>query len=97
MTSFWNITIWQALGVAEQAAIASGGAWNAFYFVRHARDGRGGRRLAAAGLALLFAALAVEAVAGLGVLSSAAEVARRAPLTLGVLYTTALIASGGRR
>ncbi len=97
MTSFWNHTLWSLAGAAEHAAIAVGGAWNAVYFVRRVREDRGGRRVAAAVLALIFASIAVESVAGIGVASTAAEVARRAPLALATLVTTALLLSGGRR
>ncbi len=97
MTSFSNITFWAGLGAAEHAAIATGGAWNAFYFARRARLDRGGRRLAAAVLALLFGALALEFALGVAVADTAAEVARRAPLTLGTLAVSTLTATGGRR
>jgi len=77
-------------GAAQQAAIAVSSAWSALYFsfrlisrdaAAHDESSRA-RRVAAGILALLFAAIAVEALAGLPVASTPAEVARRVPLLL---------------
>ncbi|MDA0270360.1 MAG: hypothetical protein O2919_04955 [Chloroflexi bacterium] len=95
MTSFSNITVWAGLGAAEHAAIATGGAWNAFYFARRAVLDRGGRRLAAAVLALLFASITLEVLTG-SAASAASEVALRAPLTLALLAVTTLTLPGSR-
>jgi hypothetical protein len=95
VTSFSNITIWAGLGAAEHAAIATGGAWNAFYFARRAVLDRGGRSLAGAMLALLFTSIALDVLAG-GAASAASEVALRAPLTFAILAVTTLTLPAAR-
>lgn len=70
------------LGAVQQAVIAVASAWSARYFVAHVGSGPRGRRLAAGLLALLFVAVALEAVAGLPVADTSAEVWRRTPLLL---------------
>lgn len=70
------------LGTAQQAAIAVSSAWSALYFVRQLASGAHARRVAAGVLALLFVAIAVEALAGMPVASTSAEVLRRTPLLL---------------
>jgi len=88
---------WSATGAAQQVLIATSSALNASYFIRRAfgtPEGRQpslGRRLAAAALALLFAAIAVEAAAGIPVASTGFEVARRMPLLLATLTVAWLV------
>lgn len=85
------------LGAAQQAAIAVTSAWSAIHFSLRFRDRRSpegarARRLAAGILALLFAAIAVEAFAGLPVADTSAEVVRRTPLLLATV-SVALVVS----
>jgi len=77
-----NLPSASIVGAVQQAAIAVSSAWSAAYFALRVRHGARGRRVAAGILALLFAAIAVEALAGLPVASTSAEVARRTPLLL---------------
>ena len=79
------------VGAAQQAAIAVSGAWSALYFSLRAASGTGSRRLAAGVLALLFAAIAVEALAGVPVASTTTEVARRVPLLLATVSVALLV------
>ncbi|MGE3961149.1 MAG: hypothetical protein AB7F65_05650 [Dehalococcoidia bacterium] len=84
------------VGAAQHAAIAVSSAWNACYFaLRLLRPGTRGRRLAAAVLALLFIALSVEALAGLPVAATSAEVARRTPLLLATTGVAILVSYRG--
>ena len=81
--------LWTAIGLAQQAVIAVGGLWNATYFGLRAREGQRGRRVAAGLLALLFLAIALEALAAIPIGASAAEVMRRTPLlvaTVGIAF-----------
>ena len=87
------------IGMLQHAAIAVSGAWSAAYFVAQSRRGAGARRLAAGVLALLFAAITLEAVAGLPVASTATEVARRTPLLLATVSVACIVSyrPGGAR
>jgi len=77
-----NLPSASTVGAVQQAAIAVSSAWSAAYFSLRLKQGSHGRRVAAGILVLLFAAIAVEALAGLPVASTSAEVARRTPLLL---------------
>lgn len=79
------------LGAAQQAVIAVSSAWSALYFVRQLTSGSRARRVAAAVLALLFVAIAVEALAGLPVASTSADVLRRTPLLLATTSVAFLV------
>lgn len=98
MNGFWSTT-----GAAQEAAIAASSAWSASYFTRRALCAASrARRVAAALLAVLFAGVALEALAGLPVADTTAEVARRVPLllaTTGVAYLVSYNAGtdGGAR
>lgn len=90
---------WTVTGAAEEAAIAASSAWNASYFARRAfarvsHDSRA-RRLAAGVLALLFAAIAVESLAGVPVADTSIEVGRRIPLLLATVSVAFLVSYGG--
>lgn len=77
-----NLPSASIVGATQQAAIAVSSAWSALYFSLRVKHGPRGRRIAARILMLLFAALALEALAGVSVSSTSAEVARRTPLLL---------------
>jgi len=81
---------WSTTGAAQQAAIAASSAWGASYFACRALcAATRARRVAAASLAMLFAGVSLEALAGLPVADTAGEVARRVPLllaTTGIAY-----------
>lgn len=78
---------WTGAGAAQQVIIAAASVWNAAYFTRRARSGSWARRLAAGLLALLFLGVGLEALAGVPVSASMAEVLWRMPL---LLATTAI-------
>ena len=86
-----NLPSAAVLGAAQQAAIAVTSAWSALHFVRQLNSGTHARRLAAAVLALLFVAIAVESLAGLPVASTSADVLRRTPLLLATTSVAFLI------
>jgi hypothetical protein len=92
---------WTVTGAAEEAAIAASSAWNASYFARRAvarvstTGSERARRIAAAVLALLFAAVAIEALAGIPVADTSAEVVRRTPLLLATVSVAFLVSYGG--
>jgi len=77
-----NLPSASILGAVQQAAIAVSSAWSAVTFALRLTHGPRVRRVGAAILVLLFAAIAAEALAGLPVASTSAEVARRTPLLL---------------
>lgn len=80
------------VSAVQQATIAVSSAWSALYFALRLRDRASrGRRVAAGVLALLFAAIAVEALAGLPVSSTTAEVARRTPLLLATVSVAFIV------
>lgn len=83
------------VGAAQHAAIAVSSAWSGCYFASRLRGGPRGRRVAAGILTLLFAAVAVEALAGLPVAATSAEVARRTPLLLATVGVALIISYRG--
>lgn len=86
-----NLPSASLLVAAQQAAIAVTSAWSALYFARQLTSGARARRVAAAVLALLFVAITVEALAGLPVASTSAEVLRRTPLLLATTSVAFLV------
>ena len=82
-------------GAVQHAAIAVSSAWSAGYFVLRLRRTSPARRLAAAALTLLFAAIAVEALAGLPVAATSTEVARRTPLLLATVGVALIVSYRG--
>ena len=89
---------WTGVAVAEHVAIAGGGAANAAYFAHRLRSARGPRRLGAALLTALFAAVSLDALAALGFSEpGAADALLRAPLLLANAATGVVIAMGAGR
>lgn len=94
------MSIWSSLAFAHEVATAGSGAANAAWFAHRASRSRGPRRAAALLLALLFAAVALDAAAWL--LAAAPGEARpqallRAPLLAANLAAGLAIAAGAGR
>ena len=90
MDTGWG-DLWHGLGVAQQAALAAGGAANAVYFVHRAAIERGAVRLAAGVLGVLFGGVALEATARFDHADVTADVLRRAPLLAATLVALAIV------
>ncbi len=90
--------VWGALGIAQSAALAASGAVNAAYFAHRVARASGSTRIAAAVLLCIFAGIALDGVVHLsGHASAAVEIARRAPLLVATLVTTAVLRIGAGR
>ena len=94
-------SFWSGVAAAGDAATAGSGAANAAWFARRAAASRGPRRLGALLLTLLFAAVALDAGAGLALAApgeaAAAAALAGAPLLLANLAVGCAVLAGAGR
>jgi hypothetical protein len=90
--------IWPGVAIAEDVATAGSGVANAAYFAHRGAASTGPRRLGALLLTLVFAAIALDAIAYLALADPSAEGALlRAPLLLANVAIGVAIAAGAGR